>query len=579
LDGQIDGNTITFKCSNPNGRITEIFTGIITGEQINFSWDLRNQDDPEASSSLSSRQFIARRVPKVADRVIETADRARRPPAITFERVLKADQEPQNWLTYSGSLSGRRYTSLSQITHANVKNLELAWFRQAQWVPANGAGPEATPLVAEGILYTVLPLNELVAVDGATGRVLWTYSHMPKKYCCYRVNRGVALHDDKVFMGTADAHLLAIDAYNGRLVWDTTVANSADPTCQAGNFCYQITHAPLVIKDKVIVGTNGGEGKTRGFIAAFDAKTGKEAWRFYTIPGSGETGNETWSGDSWKTGGASVWNTGSYDPDLNLTYWGIGNPSPNENPNVRLGDNLYSDSVVALDADTGKLKWYYQFTPHDESDWDATQIPVLADLEWQGRPRKVMLWANRNGMMYVLDRTTGQFLLGKPFVEVNWLTGFDERGRPLRTPKDTLTSIKPVEEATNWQPPSYSLNTGLFYIAAWEESAKPEYSALRAFDPHTGEKRWEFKKENAKFNSGALTTASDLLFTGVAGRLPAGRVVDGQFYALDARTGEVLWQRSLPGSISSGPISYSVAGKQYIAVAAGDSLVAFALRQ
>jgi len=369
---------------------------------------------------------------------------------VTFDRLLNAAKEPQNWLTYSGSTMSQRYSTLSQITPGNVKNLELQWIYQSHSLEKY----EATSLVVDGVLYTVQAPNDIVAIDAVTGRVFWTYSYAPDKDarpCCGRVNRGLAILGDTLFMGTIDAHLIAVDAKNGKPLWNVTIAKAA-----AG---YALTHAPLIVKDKVIVGTAGGEYGIRGFIAAFDAKTGREAWRFYTIPGPGEPGSETWTGDSWKMGGASVWMTGSYDPEQNLTYWGIGNPGPDWNGDSRPGDNLYSDCVVALDPDTGKLKWYYQFSPHDEFDFDSVQVPVLADMEWRGRPRKVMLWANRNGLMYVIDRSTGQFLLGKPFVEVNSMTGFDEKGRPIRaagkvpTPEGTL--IMPGNQGgTNWYSPS-----------------------------------------------------------------------------------------------------------------------------
>src|SRR5437867_5537737 len=366
---------------------------------------------------------------------------------VSFERILGADKEPQNWLTYSGTTLSQRHSLLNQITPANVKNLELQWIYQARSLEKF----EATPLVVDGIMYTVQAPNDVIALDAATGRVFWTYSHHPEhgRPCCGRVNRGLAILDDILFMGTLDAQLIAIDAKNGHPLWETTVARARS--------AYSITHAPLVIKDKVIVGTAGGEYGIRGFLAAYDAKTGKEVWRFYTIPGPGEPGHETWPANTnaWEHGGASVWVTGSYDPDLNLTYWGIGNPGPDWNGDERNGDNLYSCSVVALDADTGKLKWYYQFSPHDEFDYDSTQVPVLADVQWKGSPRKVMLWANRNGFFYVLDRATGQFLLGKPFVEVNWSSGFDGTGRPQRvpgmvpTPQGTL--ILPGNQGgTNW---------------------------------------------------------------------------------------------------------------------------------
>ena len=295
---------------------------------------------------------------------------------VTWERLLNTTGEPHNWLTHSGTVLGQRYSTLSEITPDNVKNLELKWVFQARSFEKF----EATPLVVDGVMYTVQPPNDIVALDAATGRVFWTYNYTPSalsRPCCGRVNRGVAIAGDTLFMGTIDARLIAVDAKNGKPLWIREIAKPEQG--------YAITHAPLVVKDKVIIGVAGGEFGIRGFIAAYNVTTGKEMWRFYTIPAKGEPGNQTWPGDSWKTGGASVWVTGSYDAALNLTYWGIGNPGPDWNGDTREGDNLYSDSVVALDADTGKLKWHYQFTPHDEFDYDATQVPVLADVNYQGR--------------------------------------------------------------------------------------------------------------------------------------------------------------------------------------------------
>ncbi len=524
------------------------------------------------------------------------------PAQVSFDRILAAGKEPQNWLTYSGTLFSQRYSTLDQITPANVKDLELQWVFQSRSLEKF----EATALVVDGVMYTVQAPNDVVAIDALTGRVLWIYPYATSKDarpCCGRVNRGLAILGDTLYMGTIDAHLIAIDAKNGRPFWNVKVADAA-----AG---YAITHAPLVVKDKVIIGTAGGEYGIRGFIAAYDAVTGKEDWRFYTIPGPGEPGNETWAGDSWKTGGGSVWMTGSYDPALNLTYWGVGNPGPDWNGDRRAGDNLYSDSVVALDPDTGKLKWYYQFSPHDEFDFDAVQVPVLVDMNWKGAPRKVMMWANRNGLFYVIDRTTGQFLLGKPFVEVNWMNGFDEKGRPMRVPGKVPTPegtvIKPGNQGgTNWYSPSYSPRTGLFYIPAWVDyssvyvkqpveytegrlfaGAMPQspvpmvrsgqinqrrddegYGAVRAMDPNTGERKWEFKMSDVT-DSGILTTGSDLLFVG-------GR--EGYFFALDARNGSMLWKANTGGQISSGPMTYAVGGRQYVAVASGSSLFVYALR-
>jgi alcohol dehydrogenase (cytochrome c) len=448
-------------------------------------------------------------------------------------------------------------------------------------------------------------------MDAATGRLFWTYSYAPApeaRPCCGRINRGLAILGDTLFMGTIDAHLVAIDAKNGKPLWNTTVAKA-----ESG---YALTHAPLVLKDKVIVGTAGGEYGIRGFIAAYDVRTGKERWRFNTIPGPGEPGHETWGGDSWKTGGGSVWVTGSYDPELNLTYWGIGNPGPDWSGDTRPGDNLYSDCVVALDADTGKLKWYYQFSPHDEFDYDAVQIPVLADMAWPDKtgkktPRKLMLWANRNGFFYAIDRTDGQFLMAKPFVEVNWANGFDEKGRPMRVPGKLPTTegtlIFPGNQGgTNWYSPSYSPRTGLFYIPTWANYSStyvkaPEeyvegrrygagfprsaipfrrntlnfrkeeegYGAIRAIDPNTGERKWEFKMGDVT-EAGILSTASDLLFSG-------GR--DGYFFGLDARNGALLWKVNVGGEVHSGPMTYAVDGRQYVSVAAGNSLYSFALRK
>jgi alcohol dehydrogenase (cytochrome c) len=527
---------------------------------------------------------------------------------VPFERIVGAAKEPNNWLTYSGSMTGQRHSTLTQITPGNVKNLDLQWVFQAKSLERY----ESTPLVVDGVMYTIQNPDDVVALDAATGRVFWMYSYSPSKDarpCCGRLSRGLAILGETLFLGTIDARLVALDTKNGKPLWNVQVGNPEEG--------YAVTHAPLVIKDKVIVGMAGGEYGIRGYIAAFDVHTGKEVWRFHTIPGPGEPGNETWKGDSWKRGGASIWVTGSYDPALNLTYWGVGNPGPDWNGDNRLGDNLYSDSVVALDADTGKLKWYYQFSPHDEFDYDSTQIPVLADMEWTGkdgqtRPRKVMLWANRNGLFYVLDRSSGEFLLGKPFAKVTWMSGFDEKGRPMKVASAASskqgTLIFPGNQgATNWYNPSYSPHTGLFYIPTWDDysslyvkqdaeyvpgqtfsgggprnTAPPivnggfnyrkegeMYGAVRAIDPKTGALKWEFKMSDVT-DAGILTTASDVLFSG-------GR--EGYFFALDARNGSVLWKTAVGGRVTSGPMTYSAGGKQYVAVCAGNSLFTFALRQ
>jgi len=528
---------------------------------------------------------------------------------VTFDRILRASQEPQNWLTYSGNLSGHRHTLLTEITPANVKNLELQWVFQTR-TPAEPAEKfEATPLVVNGVMYTVMAPNHVVALDAATGRMFWMYSPRLSplaRVCCGRVNRGLAILGETLFMGTIDGHLIAIDAKNGRPVWDVSLSKP--------ELGYSFTMAPLVIKDKVILGPAGGEYGIRGFIAAFDAKTGKEAWRFNTVPGPGESGHETWpaGSDAWEHGGGSIWVTGAYDAELNLLYFGTGNPGPDWNADPRPGDNLYTDSVVALDPDTGRLKWHYQFTPHDEFDYDATQVPVLTDIQWQGRQRKVMLWANRNGFWYVLDRATGEFLRGQPFVRVNWAEGIDAKGVPKRvlnaTPEGTL--VYPNNQgATNWYSPSYSPRTGYFYIPTWmdtystytkgpveykegnqyvgrfptmtvpalrtgpgavnQRTPQEGYGAIQAFDAKSGELKWQFKMADVT-DSGILTTATDLLFAG-------GR--EGYFFAIDARSGEMLWKGNVGGQVSAGPMAYAVNGKQYVAIAAGSALFVYGLRQ
>ena len=528
---------------------------------------------------------------------------------VTFERLLDAAAEPHNWLTYSGSYASQRHTTLAQIRPSNVGELELKWVFQAQSLESF----ETTPLVVDGVMYLTEAPNTAVALDAKTGRLFWRYQYNPTidaRPCCGRVNRGLAILGHTLFMATIDAKLIAIDAITGQPLWQKSVADPA-----AG---YAMTLAPLVVKDKVIIGVAGGEYGIRGFIAAHDVATGEEAWRFYTIPAPGEPGFETWvdGGDAWQHGGASVWLTGSYDPSLDLTYWGIGNPGPDWNPTQRPGDNLYSDSVVALDPDTGELKWHFQFTPNDDYDYDAVQIPVLVDMPTASASSgKLMFWGNRNGFFYVLDRATGEFLAGTPFVKVNWASGLDANGRPIPTPQPPGAPTWPGNQGgTNWYSPSFSPRTELFYLSAWIDYAsyfrreQQEFELGRnyaggghrivtpvpdapgvgigrrnpinnwtdavahgeviALDPRTGQQRWSFRQYDVT-DSGIMTTATDLLFTG-------GR--EGYFHALDARTGELLWKASLGGQIVNAPISYEIDGKQYVATISGNNLVAFALR-
>ena len=515
--------------------------------------------------------------------------------AVPFERILRADQEPSNWLTYGGNLQSQRHSQLAQITPDNAKNLTLEWVFQSPSLDKH----EVTPLVVDGVMYTIQSPNTVHALDARTGKSYWRYVHRPaegtRNPCCGNLSRGVAIVGDKVFLATLDALLIALDAKTGQEVWKKTVGDFKQQ--------YSMTHAPLVIKDKVIVGVAGGEHGIRGYIEAYNVNTGDRVWHFDTVPSPDQPGGNTWSGQSYLHGGAPIWVTGSYDPDTNLTFWGTGNPGPDWNGDARLGDNLYSCSVIALDADTGQLKWHYQFSPHNEFDWDATQVPVLADITYQGRPRKTMLWANRNGVFYVLDRTSGEFLMGKSFVKTNWLTGFDEKGRPIKAPGTEPNPqgvlIYPGNQGgTNWYNPAFSPATGLFYIPTWENSSStyvkglepPEfhegqsftgdfprggsttedvYSAVRAIDAATGEKKWDFRMNAPSMEGGILTTASNVVFAG-------GR--DGQFVALDARYGTLLWQTNLGPSVSAGPITYMVDGKQYLSIQGGNALYTFTLR-
>jgi alcohol dehydrogenase (cytochrome c) len=514
-------------------------------------------------------------------------------PNVTFERILKANQEPQNWLTYSGTTMSQRHSLLTQITPANAKDLELKWVFQSRSLEKH----EVTPLVVNGVMYTIQSPNDVVALNAATGKTIWTYSHKPDpatRNCCGKLSRGLAILGDTLFLAAFDARMIAIDAKTGKELWNT---EAADP--KQG---YAFTHAPLVVKDKVIAGTAGGEYGVRGFIAAWDVNTGKEVWRFNTVPGPGEPGHETWSGDSWMHGGAPVWVTGSYDPDLNLTYWGTGNPGPDYNGDVRPGDNLYTCSLLALDVDTGKLKWYFQFTPHDTHDWDATQVPVLLDSTVDGRPRKLVVVPSRNGFHYVLDRVTGEFLLAKQYVRQTWAKEIDKKGRPVLNPNQDPTYegndlVWPgVDGGNNWMSPSYNPNTKLLYFNAREERRRyfktdaPEFrpgeayfgggggggarfrpeeswGRLIAMTPETGEIKWEHRILAPPW-AGTLSTAGNLVFSATP---------SGNFYALDASTGNELWHFNGGDRVFASPITFLSRGKQLVTIPIGDNLIAFGL--
>jgi alcohol dehydrogenase (cytochrome c) len=507
---------------------------------------------------------------------------------VSYERILNAAREPGNWLTYSGSYSGHRYSPLTQINSLNAGRLKPLWTYQLDVTHKF----ETSPIVVDGVIYITEPPSNVTAIDGRTGRSLWRYRRpVPRdlRLCCGQVNRGVAVLGELVFVGTVDNHLIALDAATGRVAWDTLVSDH-----KTG---FSITVAPLAVKDKVIVGIAGGEYGVRGFIDAYDAKTGKLAWRFYTVPQAGEPGVETWFGDSWKTGAATTWVTGSYDAAQNLLIWGTGNPGPDWNGDGRAGDNLYSDSFVALDADTGKLKWYFQFTPHDVHDWDATQVPVLMDGMIRGKKRKLVVTANRNAFYYVLDRETGEYLHSKPYVKQTWATGIDDKGRPIRVPNTSPTVegtvVYPaVPGGTNWFSPSYSPLANLFYVATHESGGvyfkgETDYKpgalfngggfrgvpreeprgAIRALNPLTGQQVWEFRTNSPGW-SGVMSTAGGVVFSGTS---------EGAVLALDGKTGRLLWRYQTGGEVASNPVSYLVDGKQQIAMAAGRSLFVFGL--
>lgn len=498
-----------------------------------------------------------------------------------------------NWPTYNGDYTGRRYTALDQITRENVREL------RAQWVfhSTNSDSMEVTPVVVNGVMY-ITSANDAFALDARTGRELWHHSRPVTEGliddASSHHNRGVAVWHTRVYMETDNAHLVCLDARSGHLLWDVTYADTAKN--------YGATSAPLVVKDRVIVGTSGGDDGVRGFVAAFDAVTGKLVWRFWTIPGPGEFGAESWPGEMYLYGGGTTWMPGTYDPELNTLFWCTSNPSPDFVGEVRPGDDLYTDCLLALDPDTGKLKWYFQFTPHDLFDYDATETPVLVDAEWNGQSRRLLVQANRNGFLYILDRADGKFLRATRFVEnLSWASGIDASGRPIPTgvkPTPEGTKICPaVNGATNWFSPSYDPASGVFFFLALEDcdlyfqSAKPErpqrghmyYSTgtqhpasgkgqkiLLAFSVATGKLVWRYPQVGQALSwGGTMTTASGLVFFADDA---------GGFEAVDGRTGASLWHFDTGQTFHASPMSYAVDGVQYVAIAAGSDVFSFALR-
>lgn len=500
---------------------------------------------------------------------------------------LAATREPaEDWLTYSGSYGSSRHSALSQINRANVGQLTLRWMHEFAGQPGS---IEVSPLVRRGIMFVTDPPGRVMALQATTGQPIWTSDHTVSGESLggefgAAANRGVAILNDKVFFGTVDARLIAVSAATGTLQWEVTVA--------ADRKRYAISAAPLAYRDLVVTGVatpdavRGGQG----FIAAYDANTGKERWRFATIPEPGEPGSQTWAGTSWREGGAPTWLTGSYDPELDLLIWGVGNPKPVFDAAARRGDNLYTNSAVAIRGSTGELVWYFQFTPADDHDWDANQIPVFADQRTSRGTEKRVLWANRNGFYYVLDRVSGKYLTAAAFVRQTWTEGLDPHGRP--TPlshtsrnREGFILYPGSVGATNWWSPSFDPALNLMFVPVLEQGmvyftsassppnpigGRPFFTAVRALDAFTGREVWEYRREPRQVNNtmgGVLSTKGGIVFGGD----------QGTFFALDSRTGRLLWSVETGGTIRAAPVTFLAGGEQFVAIAAGRNLLTFAL--
>lgn len=495
---------------------------------------------------------------------------------------LQALQAPgEDWLTYSGTYNSQRNSSLDQINRGNVGQLSVKWVHQFE---GETGFVEAAPIVRSGVMYVTLSGGRVLALDARNGHTIW---ERPAEPGAGHNNRGVAIMDDRIFVGTGKGHLRALSAKTGAILWDSSVGDSKT---------YFISGAPLAYRDLVVTGVGTIDGG-RGFVVAYDAATGRERWRFVTIPAPGEPGNETWAGESWREGGAPTWLTGSYDPETDSLYWGVGNPKPDYDTSARKGDNLYSNSVLSLNGSTGKLQWHFQFTPADDHDWDANQVPLLVDRPGAGGlgKDKLMLWANRNGYYYVLNRETGKFLSGTPFARQTWSEGLDAQGRPRPVPASAANNkgvmIYPGNTgATNWWSPSYDAALNLVYVPTLEQgmvyfpsdastgkSAKSSwpsgagrslYTAVRALDAASGKLVWEHREAprlDDNVAGGLLATKGGLLFGSDR----------STFFALDARAGNKLWQFETGGKINAAPVTYGVQSEQYVAIAAGNSLFAF----
>jgi alcohol dehydrogenase (cytochrome c) len=501
---------------------------------------------------------------------------------IYTERPIDPEQD---WPSYDGSETGNRYSSLNQINTSSVERLAPAWI-----FPVPGAPRlEVTPLVVDGVMY-ITAANESYALDATTGRQIWEF-RTPRTSGLLSeagggANRGVALAGNRIFMVTDNAHLIALDRLTGRKLWDVIIGDTKEG--------YSATAAPMVIGDLVLSGIAGGEEGARGFVDAYHAATGKRAWRFWTVPVRGQKGSETWIGNALEHGCGATWITGSYDAALGLTYWTTGNPCPDFNGDQRKGDNLWTDSVVALDAKTGAMKWYYQFTPHDTHDWDANGPVILADEPWEGHPRKLLLHADVNGFFFVLDRTDGKLLLAKPLGKQNWTTGYGPDGRPVVTDhfETTLEGTMTCRTgAAKWASASFDPSSKLFFTrvtdscsAIRKDPTPPEmgqrffggtfggpggesHSFIQAVDIRTGAKTWDYPLPGGS-SSGTLATAGGLVFFGEPG---------GTFTAVDSKTGKPIWHFETGQQWRASPMTYMVGGKQYVVLAGAGGIFAFAL--
>jgi len=503
--------------------------------------------------------------------------------------LVAAAKNRGEWLMYGRTYDNQRFSPLKQITPANVKSLRPVWTAALNSLD----GLEATPVVNDGVIYVTGSHSNVFAFDAVTGRRLWSWAPEEPEglgtvLCCGPVNRGVAIYGDLVYVLTLDARLVALHKDTGKVAWETVMHD--------WKLGVSATGAPLVVKGMVIAGIAGGEYGVRGYLRAYDAKTGDVKWTTYTIPGPGEPGNESWPGDTWKTGGGATWQSGAFDPELNLLYWGTGNPGP-WTSNLRTGDNKWTASLIALDPDTGRIRWGYQYTPNDGWDYDGNNAPILANLTIGGKPVKAALQTNRNGFFYVLDRSSGKFIYAVPTVEgINWTSGLDpatgrptvnEKMRPLADGKPVLPIIPGLEGGTNWFPMAFNPDMGVAFVPTntWAMALtgyKPEdikYEAgkvfmgmdykmhtlggpigrLRAFDVAKKKWLWEIQSPLPVF-AGVLATRSGLVFTG--DQL-------GFFYAADAKTGKVLWRYQTGSGINASPVTYEIGGKQYVAILSG----------